>query len=179
MEGAIFFSSRYGSTAQYAQWIGEATDLPAFDVDEARTDPSGYDFLVLGSPVIYHKLMFHKWAKKNFASISSKPTILFSVSGAGAGPKLDDWIAGCLPAELISHMEHFALRGRQNPADLGWYDRVMLIIGGLKNPDPVASREELKGFDYMDKSSIKPIVEMIAQLQGDKIAGSEMHLASR
>jgi menaquinone-dependent protoporphyrinogen IX oxidase len=168
MKGAIFFSTRYGSTAQYAQWIGEATGLPAFDVDEASADPSEYDFVVLGSPVIYHKLMFHKWVKRNLASIMSRPAILFSVSGAGAGPKLDGWIAGSLPAELISHVEHFALRGRQNPRELGWYDRVMLIIGGLKNPDPVVSREELKGFDYMDKSSIKPIVESIGRLQGDE-----------
>lgn len=32
MNGAIFFASKYGSTAQYAEWIAEATDLPMFDV---------------------------------------------------------------------------------------------------------------------------------------------------
>ncbi|MCP4383400.1 MAG: hypothetical protein GY798_18600 [Hyphomicrobiales bacterium] len=173
MKGAIFYSSRYGSTAQYAQWIGEATDLAAFDVNAGSANLSEYDFLVLGSPIIYHKLMFHKWVKRNLAGILSSPAILFSVSGAGAGPKLDAWIDESLPAELIAHVEHVALRGRQNPRDLSWYDRIMLIIGGLKNPDPVASREELKGFDFMDQSSIKPIVEMVGQLQRDKTAASD------
>ena len=168
MKGAIFYASKYGSTAQYARWIGEATGLPTFDVGQARARLSEYDFLVLGSPIIYYKLVFHKWVKANLAPIMSKPTILFSVSGAGAGSKLDDWIAKNLPAKLISHMQHVALRGRQNPRDLTWYDRMMLIIAGLKNRDRDAGREELQGFDFMDKSSIQPIVEMIRRLQDDE-----------
>ena len=66
MNGAIFFSGKYGSTAQYADWIGEATGLPAFDVNDANTDPSKYDFLVLGSSVIIHKLTIRKWLKRAF-----------------------------------------------------------------------------------------------------------------
>jgi hypothetical protein len=171
MKGAIFFSSRYGSTAEYAQWIAEATGLPVFDVDKGGARPSDFDFLVLGSPVIYHKLMFHKWIKRNLAAILARPVILFSVSGAGAGPKLDAWMAGCLPAGLIAHVEHVALRGRQNPGGLGWYDRIMLIIGGLKNPDRVAGNEELHGFDFMDRASIGPIVEKVAALRGGAATG--------
>jgi len=37
---------------------------------------------------------------------------------------------------------------------------VMLIVAAWKNPDPVASEEELKGFDYMDKDSIAPVVAL-------------------
>lgn len=170
MNGAIFFASSYGSTEQYARWIAEATGLPVFDVDEREADPAQYDFLVLGSPVIYHKLLFHKWAKSNRSAILSRPAILFSVSGAGAGPKLDGWIAQCLPAEMVSHLRHVALRGRQNPRDLSLYDRIMLIIGGLMNPDPVARKEEMKGFDYMDRSSIGPIVNLVRQWQAGEPA---------
>jgi hypothetical protein len=44
MKGAIFFSSKYGSTAQYANWIGEATGLPVFDVKDAKADASNCCF---------------------------------------------------------------------------------------------------------------------------------------
>ena len=165
MEGAIFFSSRYGSTAQYAQWIAEATSLPIFDLDETDATPAEFDFLVLGSPVIYHKLMFHRWVKRNLDDILGRPNVFFSVSGAGAGPKLDGWIADSLPAVFVSHATHVALRGRQTPGGLSWFDRIMLIIGGLKNPDRKAGREELHGFDFMGKASIRPIVERIRELQ--------------
>jgi len=175
MKGAIFYSSKYGSTAEYSRWIAEATGLPAFDVDAAEASPSDFDFLVLGSPIIYHKPMFHKWLKRNLASILQRPAVFFSVSGAGPGAKLDAWLARSLPEELLSHLEHVALRGRQNPKDLTWFDRIMLIIGGLVNPDPVASREEMRGFDYMDKSSIGPVVEKIARFAQSTAAARKRH----
>ena len=165
MYGAIFFSSKYGSTAQYANWIGEATGLPVFNVKDTNADPSKYDFLILGSPIIYYKLSIHKWVKRHLVSMDSKPIIFFSVSGTPAGAKLNGWIADSLPEDFISKMNHVALRGRQIPAQLSWYDRMMLIIGGLTNKDPEAGKQELEGFDFMDKSSIEPILKLAQQFQ--------------
>ena len=141
MNGAIFYTSKYGSTAQYARWIAEATGLPLFDIDSDRPKPADHDFAVLLGPIVYHKIMGHKWAKRHQSGLMRRPLVLVSVSGAGPGPKLDCWIAGSLPPDLVSHAQHFALRRRQNPSDLTLYDWVMLKIGGLMNPDPKARRE--------------------------------------
>ena len=159
MKGAIFFSSKYGSTAEYAKWISEATGLPVFNIKDAP-DPSTYDFLILGSPIIYYKLSIYKWVKKHLKNIDNKPIIFFSVSGAPAGEKLDGWIANSLPKYFIIHMNHVALQGRQIPEQLTFYDRMMLKIAGTFNKDPKARQEEFEGFDFMDKSTIQPIVEM-------------------
>ncbi len=165
MKGAVLFSSRYGSTEQYAQWIAEATSLPVFNVDEARVELAEFDFLVLGSPVVYYKPMFRRWVKRNLDDILARPTVFFSVSGAGAGPKLDRWMANSLPASFMSHVTHMALRGRQDPSELNAFDRTMLIIAGLFNPDRKAAKQEMRGFDFMDKGRIRPIVEKIRKLQ--------------
>lgn len=169
MKGAIFFSSKYGSTAEYANWIAEASGLPVFNVKDGKADPSKYDFLILGSPIIYYKLSIHKWVKKHLSVIGDKPVIFFSVSGSGAGPKLEGWIGDSLPQSLISKMKHVALRGRQIPSELTRFDRTMLIIAGLFNPDRAAGKEELKGFDYMDKKSIEPILERIRQFEHSEV----------
>ena len=95
MNGAIFFSSKYGSTAQYANWIGQATGLPLYDVKYNNADLSKYDFLILGSPIIYYKLNIHKWVKKHLSKLADKPIIFFSVSGAGADL---NWMSGLLIA---------------------------------------------------------------------------------
>ncbi len=173
MNGAIFFSGQYGSTAQYADWIGEATSLPVFDVNAANADPSKYDFLILGSSVIIYKLTIRKWVKRNLASIENKPVILFTVSGAPAGSKLDGWIADCLPATLVSQMKHVALRGRMNPEDLSWWVRMILKIGAWKNDDPEAKQQELEGFDFMDKSDIEPIPKLVQQFQSSEASPSQ------
>ena len=168
-KGAIIFSTKYGSTAQYAKWIGEATGLPVFNIKDAYGNLSEYDFLVLGSPIIYHKVHNWRWVRKNWTDLETKPIIFFTVSGAPAGKKLDGWIAKSLPQQLISKMHHVVLRGRQSPKELNWYDRIMLIIGSMKNPDPVASKEELEGFDFMDRYSIKPVVGLVQQIQSGNI----------
>ena len=172
MRGAIFYATKYGSTGQYARWIAEATGLPVFDIDATDAEPSDYEFLVLGSPIIYHKLLFDRWLRRNGNTIESRPTILFSVSGAGAGAKLDGWLAQSMPASTLTHVKHFALLGRQNPKELTLYDRIMLIIGGLKNPDRKAAREEMHGFEFMDKASIGPIVERIRQFQESEMTAT-------
>ena len=165
MKGAIFFASKYGSTAQYAKWISEATGIPMFDIRESTADPEQYDFLILGAPIIYYKLYNHKWMKENLSVIARKPTVLFTVSGASAGPKLDQWIADCIPKNLVAHVKHIALQGRQKPEELTWYDRTMLKIAARFNKDPKARNEELHGFDFMNKSTIKQVVQEIGALQ--------------
>lgn len=168
MNGAIFFSGKYGSTAQYAEWIGEATGLPVFDVKDARADPSNYDFLVLGSSVIIYKLTIRKWVKRNLAAIANKPIILFTVSGVEAGPKLDGWIADSLPGDMVSRMQHVALRGKLDLSKMSWWLRLILRIGASKSDDPEARNLELGGFDFMDKSSVRPIQVMVERLQASK-----------
>lgn len=90
MEGAIFFSTKYGSTEQYAKWIGEASGLPVFEVHKTEVDLSKYDFLVLGSPIIYYKPIIHKWIKRNIESIEKKQIIFFSFLGLPQDLNLTD-----------------------------------------------------------------------------------------
>lgn len=163
MKGAIFFSGKYGSTQQYSLWIGEATGLPVFDINDPRADPAQYEFLVLGSSVLYFKLSIRNWIKKNRAELNGKSRILFSVSGAGPSDKINRWVSNSVPAGLLSKVKHIALRGKLDHAKVSWWVRQMLWIGSLFNPNPEASKDERYGFDYMDKSSIEPIVKLIRQ----------------
>lgn len=173
MNGAVFFSGQHGSTSQYAKRISEATGLPVHDVNNANANPSKYDFLILGSSVIIYKLTIRKWVQQNLSGIENKPVILFTVSGASAGPKLDSWITDSLPETVTSQMEHVALRGRMDPNKLGWWVRLILRIGAWKNDDPEAKKEELEGFDYMDKSGIEPIIRLVKKIQSGERAFSE------
>ena len=169
MNGAIFFSGKYGSTEQYSKWISEATGLPVFDIQDTRADPSIYDFLILGSSILYFKLTNRKWVKENLTTLKGRSKILFSVSGAGPSKKLNRWVNNSIPKALLSQMEHVALRGKLDHSKVRWWVRAILWMGALFNPDPDASKDERYGFDYMDKSSIEPIVRRVEQFQSKSL----------
>lgn len=166
MTGAIFYATQHGSTRDYAQWIAEATGLPAYDVNQGEAPIAKYDFIVLGCPIYYDKPLATDWIRSHTEALCAKPLVFFTVSGAPAGEKLDGWLAANLPPDLIKHADHVALQGRQVPQELRWYNRMMLIIAGLANRDRKAGREEMRGFDYVDKQSIRPIVDRINELKG-------------
>lgn len=169
MNGALFFSGKYGSTEQYAKWIGEATGLPIFNIKDSSADPSAYDYIILGSSIVFFKPTIQKWAKANLSKLNGRVKILFSVSGAGPSPKLYRWVENSFPPELLQQMEHVALGGRLDHSKVSWWIRMMLWIGSLINPDPDAGKEERYGFDHMDKESIGPIVELVKQLQKNEV----------
>ncbi len=165
MNGAIFFASKYGSTAKYAGWIAGDTGLPTHYADGIITNPDELDFLVLVSPIYYYKPLMLDWINRNSPIIERKPIVFVTVSGAPPGAKLDGWLRECLPPEFLSHIKHVALQGRQDPKDLGWVHWIMLKIAALFNRDRQAAKEEAQGFDYMDRDSIVPAVALIEELK--------------
>ncbi|WP_299159795.1 flavodoxin domain-containing protein [uncultured Eudoraea sp.] len=165
MNGAIFFSGKYGSTLQYAKWIGEATGFPVFDINDPKADPSKYDYLILGSSILYFRLTIRKWLSANLSKLEGRSKILFSVSGAGPSAKLNRWVAKSLPSGLASQMEHVALGGRLDHSKVSWWVRMMLWMGSLFNPDAEARKDERYGFDYVDKDSIEPILRLVGQFK--------------
>lgn len=126
MNGAVLYAAKYGSTAEYADWIGKATGLPVFNVRSDNVDPESYDFLILATPVIYYKPFITDWVRENLSKLEGKPIVMVTVSGAPLGPKLDACVGDSLPADFVTNATHVALRGRQTPAELTWYDRAML-----------------------------------------------------
>lgn len=169
MNGAIFFSGKYGSTEQYANWIGEATGFPVFDIKDPNADPSLYEYLILGSSILYFRLSNRKWIGENLSRLNGRSKILFSVSGAGPSAKLNRWVAKSLPAGLASQIEHVALRGRLDHSKVNWWVRQILRVGSLFNPDPEASEDERYGFDYVDKESIAPILKRVKQYKDSNV----------
>lgn len=167
MNSAIFFSGQFGSTAQYAQWMGEATSLPVYDINQPHPNPSEFKFLILGSSVIIGKLTIRSWVKNHLAHIINKPVVLFSVAGAPPGPEVDTWVAKSLPEALTSKMQHVALRGKLDINKVGWWTRFVLKIGAWVTKDPQTKKEMTRGFDFMDKASIEPVVKIIENLKSD------------
>lgn len=165
-KGAIFFTGKYGSTRQYAQWLSEATGLPVFDLNKDAPNPDDYDFLILGSSIIVMKPTISKWLNANGSQIQDKPVLLYTVSGTEPGhPNLQKWLRSSLPPEIMENVIYVPLRGRLNMKTLPWLVRISLKIAALMERDTKAKKRMREGFDFMDQSSIAPIVQWVADIQ--------------
>ena len=166
MKTAIFYTGKFGSTQQYAQWLSEATGFSVFDLNQENPNPDDYDALILGSSIIVRKLTISKWLIANWNSIKEKPVLLFTVSGTKPGhPDLKKWLQDNLPQSIINKIKYIPLRGRLNLKTLPFLVRLTLKIGAMIEKDPNAKKRMRQGFNYMDKSSIAPILRWVKKLE--------------
>lgn len=162
MKAAIFYTGKFGSTKKYAYWINEDTNFPVFDLSKENPNPDDYDLLVLGSSIIAMKPTMKKWLKTNWQRIKDKPLLFFTVSGTEPGhPDLKQWLIDSLSEEVLEQMQYVGLRGRLALAELPWWIRIMMKFAAKGEKDPEVKKRMAEGFDYMDKSSIKPILAWI------------------
>ena len=160
MKAAIFFSGKYGSTRQYAQWLGESTGLPVYDLRKDNPEILNYDLLILGTSIVIGKPTIAKWMKTHWEKLWGRNLLLFSVSGTKPGhPDLQTWMHTRLGEEILSQVDYVPLRGRLNPAELPWWVRAILKMGARVIKDPAAKKRMSEGFDYMDRNSISPILK--------------------
>lgn len=82
----VGYATRYGSTAEIADTIGEELRVLGFNVDcvllqRARTGPEGYDAAVLGSPLYMGKWLAEarEYVSRERVSLGRMPVAVFSV----------------------------------------------------------------------------------------------------
>ena len=171
MKGAIFFIGKFGSTNQYAQWIGEQTSFPVFDLNKENPDPTDYDIIILGSSIIIMKPTIRKWFTAFWPVIKNKPIILFTVSGTNPGhPDLHKWLHNSFSNEILKNITHIPLRGRLNLKELPWMTRQMLKFGAIVEKDPETKQRMKEGFDYVVKSNISPILKWVSEKKEKDLA---------
>ncbi|WP_188930648.1 flavodoxin domain-containing protein [Puia dinghuensis] len=115
MNGVLIYKSRYGTTQQYTEWIGKALDLRLHDPDGvSQQELAAYDFLVIGTPVYFDKMLMRDWLYQHKAFLQQKQVFLFVVCLASPyeRAKQDQIINNNVPEGLIDPEHIFFLPGK-------------------------------------------------------------------
>lgn len=81
MKIAILYYSKYGSTKQYALWLGEQISADIFHIKYISTDKlNEYDCFIIGDSITYSQLHILSFLKKNKSILESKH-IFFYICG--------------------------------------------------------------------------------------------------
>lgn len=169
----MVYTSKYGSTKQYAEWVAAELDATLKAAREASdADISAHDVVVCGGYLHIGKVIGAEFLQTHWDALRSKKVALFTVAGAPAeSPERTRWFEASLPQHIRATLDHFPLRGRA--LDLDWKDRALLtfprVLMHLKywatrDPKDKVVLDGFKPFDAVNKESIAPLVAHIRQL---------------
>lgn len=175
----VLYKSFYGHTKQYAEWISEAmhADLaPVGKIEAARL--ADYDVVVYGGGLYASGISGISALLRRFDRLRGKRVIVFTCGLADPANEVNlktirQNIEKSIPEEQRRAIRFFHLRGGIDYPRLGPVHRAMMAMlrSMLLKKDQDDLREEdremLATFggtvDFMDRASIKPILDAIKE----------------
>ena len=180
MNCLVTYSSEYGYTKQYAQWIAEALDCDILPAKKAKPATyQGYDVVIHGGGLYAGSLSGLKPIVNHFDKLQGKPVILFTCGIANPQDpqniaNIEAGIAKLLTPEMQKTVKQFHFRGgidyaRMRPmhkAMMAMMRKIILQNGpdNLRDDDKVIVDSYGKSADFLDKDAIAPLVEYVKQL---------------
>ena len=176
----VIFTSKYGATKRYAQWIAQALSCPLLEAKNcSKTELAKYDTIIYGGGLYAGGVNGIKLLPQNWQLISNKHVILFTCGIANPADtentlQIRQSLAKTLPAEMMEKLHIFHFRGAIDYAKLGLVHRAMMAMlrKMLLKKDENTLREEDKQLvqsyggraDFTDPASIKPLVAFVRTL---------------
>ena len=84
MRGIILYTSKYGATKRYADWLAEETGFDCTETKKAKIeDVKRYDKIIFGGGIYASGIAGLSFLRKNISQLQDKKVIVFCV---GASP---------------------------------------------------------------------------------------------
>ena len=164
MKGLVIYKGKYGTTKQYAMWIGQELQLSVASADRFPIDElPKYDYFILGSSVYMGQLEIKTWMKRNFKILQNKKIFFFQVAGSPPEQieKRESYNKASLSADILKKIQFYYLPGRMIMRNLSAWDRFMLKMGARLTKDPVEKEKMLTDFNDVKKENIAPLVKSV------------------
>lgn len=170
----VAYTSKYGSTRQYAEWIAAALDADLFPAKQvAPNDLGQYEVVVYGGGLYAGGIAGAKLVAQN----PCKQLVVFTVGLADPGSTdYSDIINKNFTPELLAKTKLFHLRGGIDYKRLGPVHKAMMaMMKRMVQKDPESLREAdnkaflatyNKAVDFSDKQTIDSLVAYVNGLLG-------------
>lgn len=172
---AVVYSSKYGHTKQYADWLKEDVDADAIDISKFNiTQMLAYKLVIFACGVYGDKLSIMDFVKKNVSAIPVQKTMIMAVSwytndSKEASEKL---IAENYPEEFKGKVPIYVVNSGINKKQVSKMDSVKLVAAKLsiekkdgRSTDDINALGILNGYsDPTSKENLESIKKGIDEL---------------
>lgn len=173
MNALVVYTSKYGSTKQYAEWIAEELGCeakPAAAVSAA--DLAAADKVICGGYLHMGKIIGAEFLTNHWDVLQQKSVLFFSVAAASQHvQERTTWYENSVPGHIRVNVPHFPLRGRAQDLDFGdrllvAVPRTMLQLRYWMKHDPAdkAAIDGFKPFDAVNRAALRPLIAHVGTL---------------
>lgn len=176
---AVIYTSIYGSTKRYAQWIGQELSCPVIErKDFSLQDFPRYDTIIYGGGLYAGGVSGIKFITKNWSRLSAKQVVLFTCGLADPDDPdnishIQNSLSQVLSEEMLTRIHLFHLRGSIDYPRLNFRHKCMMAMlrKMLLRKAPLDLREEDRLFletygktiDFTSIESIRPLINVIVK----------------
>ena len=171
----IIYSSKYGSTKKYAEWIAKELNGSILDINNIdKNSLSENDIIILGISLYPEKIKGINFLEKYNELMKNKRLIIFSCGMANFNnPKnvesVNKRLGKVIPKEIFEKIRIFCLRGSIDYKKMNFKDRVLMGLmkksiskkktNELNEEDKLLLETYGNKADFMDKNNIKDLIE--------------------
>ncbi len=165
----VAYQSKYGSTRQYAEWIGSEIKADVHDLgNDEKPDFSRYDIIIFGGYFRMGGIPAASVIKDNWQTIKRKRIVLFTASGTPPDhPDIQKVYGKSLPEEIRMEIKYFPLRGRLLQKDMGFFDSFLVSIGRMMEKDETLRAFMSGDFDGVRKENIQPLLDYLKGIRNN------------
>lgn len=172
---AIVYSSKYGHTKQYADWLKEDVDADAIDISKFNiTQMLAYKLVIFACGVYGDKLSIMDFVKKNVTAIPSQKTMVMAVGWYTNDSKeaTEKLIDENYPSEFKGKVPMYVVNSGINKKQISKMDSVKLVAAKLaiekkdgRSSDDINALGILNGYsDPTSKDNLESIKKGIDKL---------------
>ena len=172
MKGIILYSSKYGSTKRYAEWLAEETGFDCVETKKAKIeDVKQYDTILLGGGIYASGIAGLSFLKKNITQLREKKVIVFCDGASPYEERAFQQIVAHNLKDSLAGLPCFYCRGAWDPDAMSLADRTLCRMlqkaVAKKKPEDCEIWEKAlleagdQKHDWTDRSYLAPILEAI------------------
>lgn len=176
MNGIILYTSKYGSTKRYADWLSEETGFECEETKKAKIeDVKKYDIIILGGGIYASGISGLSFLKKHIGELKGKKVIIFC---DGASPYEEAAFQKLVDHNLkgeLAGLPCFYCRGAWDMEHMSFMDRnlcrMLQKAVAKKKPEDCEVWEKAlieagtETHDWTDRSCLAPVLDEIRSYQ--------------
>jgi len=164
MNGIVIYTSKYGSTKQYAQWLAEDAGFELYNVSTCPKNLGGFDVIVLAGSIHSGFVSIKRYATAIWPSIKDKTVVLILTSGTSNREVIKKVVHDSFSSDIVRSMTVFPVGGRYVFNKMSFIDRNIIKMVAFFTKHQETKKGMMTEKDDVRRENLKEVLSFLGGL---------------